>query len=230
MRVGIIDHHPVFRMGLATAATAAGFLVCGEGGSRREALDLAGKASILTLALDLPDAGGLDLLDLLVDRHPELRVLVVSMLDPHIYAEQCVRRGAAGYVSKLDDAATFVDALETVRSGEVFLGRRAMRGVLRRLAGGGTSDNPLDDLTPRELEVFRFLSTGASVKSIASHLYLSPKTVESHIAKLKRKLGACSMADLRQRAGAWRLAGTDSRCELAEHCPQRPGNLKMVCK
>jgi len=129
------------------------------------------------------------------DRAPDMRIVVVSALDETLYAERCVRLGASAFVAKRGDADRLVDAIGAALRGEVFLSGDVMQRLATRLSAGAPPD-PLAALTQRELEVLQLMARGRSTREMAEQLHLSPKTIETHRAKARRKLGARSSFDL----------------------------------
>lgn len=203
-RVGIIDDHPLLRLGIrTTVAGLPGFVVSGEAGDRQGALELFDRSDLVTLDLDLEDVGGMSLLEQLRARRPGVKILVVSQFAEELYAERCVRMGASGFLAKRQGAEQLGAALRTVMAGEVYLSAAVLQGVARRMAGGGSAEDPLASLSDRELEVFELMGRGERSRDIAQVLRLSPKTVEAHQAKLRRKLGVENMLQLRRQALIW---------------------------
>lgn len=206
-RLFLVDGHPIVRLGLRHLFESTGrYEVVGEASTVREAAMQMrdAEASVCLLDLVLEDGSGLELLRQLQDSCPDTRVVVLSMLDEAIYAERCVRAGAFGYVQKTEDPDALMSAVEIVLNGDVYLGQSATQRLMRRVAAGASAhSNPIHELTDRELEVLMLLGQGHRTSEIASHLHLSPKTVESHQAKLRRKLGARNGADLLRIAMSW---------------------------
>jgi DNA-binding NarL/FixJ family response regulator len=133
--------------------------------------------------------------------HPLLPVLVLSMHDDAYYAERALRAGAAGYVSKLDAPDMLVRAIRRVLAGQRHLSERAASAVLASLGAPRSAErSPIERLSDRELEVFRLIAEGLGTRQVAETLCLSVKTVESHRARIKDKLGIKSSIELAQRA------------------------------
>lgn len=206
-RLGIVDDHPLFRVGIRSVVAEMAVDIVGEASTRSEAVALARSCDLLTLDLSLEDVAGTSLLEQLTSLGTGARILVVSMLDEDLYAERCVRLGASGYLAKTEAPRALIRALETVRRGDIHLSAHVLRQVAHRLASGGAVQDPVGALSSRELEVFRLMGRGERSVDIAEILHLSPKTVEAHQAKLRRKLGVDNMLQLRRRAMAWSIEG-----------------------
>jgi DNA-binding NarL/FixJ family response regulator len=146
----------------------------------------------------LKDSDGIELVKELKSQLPELPVLVLSMHDETLYAERALRAGAGGYVMKQEAPQTLLSAIRTVLSGQVFVSNKMGATLLQRMVGNKKRSGglPMDRLTDRELEVFRMIGAGNSVKEIADKLFLSVKTVEAHREHIKEKLNFKSSADL----------------------------------
>jgi len=120
------------------------------------------------------------------------------MHDESLYAERALRAGARGYIMKQEAPKVLLAAIRMVLGGEVYLSEKMRNTLLQRMVGGSKSQGklPMDRLTDRELEVFRMIGAGLSVKEIAEKLVLSVKTVEAHREHLKEKLNCKSSAEL----------------------------------
>jgi DNA-binding NarL/FixJ family response regulator len=202
-RVLIVDDHPMIRQGLAGLINEEPNLtVCGEAGSSRQALEmfvaLQPNLAIVDISLDKGD--GIELIKEVRARHPQVLLLVLSMHDEGVYAERAVRAGASGYVMKAEAAETLRAAIRQVRAGKIYISARATDQLLRWV-GTGRKDtrsfkSPVERLTDRELQIFRLIGKGVKVREIASQLYISVKTVESHRVNIKVKLGVQTSAEL----------------------------------
>ena len=204
-RILIVDDHPIVRQGLRLLLESEpDLVVSGEAEDARGALRLASAQTpdLAIVDLTLPGVGGFELIKGMRALDPELTILVLSMHDDAYYAERALRAGAAGYVSKLDAPDTLVRAIRRVLAGERHLSERAASAVLASL--GGTprkaERSPIERLSDRELEVFRLIGEGRGTRQVAEALHLSVKTVESHRARIKDKLGVKSSIELAQRA------------------------------
>jgi DNA-binding NarL/FixJ family response regulator len=178
--------------------------MCGEAESPVEAMRLlaAAKPDVVIVDLTLKGGDGLELCKQIRDRFTTLPILVVSMHDESLYAERALKAGARGYVMKQEPQETVMTALRTVAGGEVYLSTKMSAKLLRNFSGGksGSDLAPLERLTDRELEIFRLIGEGQSVRTIAEKLFLSTKTVEAHKEHIKQKLNLKSSNELLQYA------------------------------
>jgi DNA-binding NarL/FixJ family response regulator len=124
------------------------------------------------------------------------------MHEESMYAERALRSGARGYVMKQEPQEKVMAAIRKVLSGETYLSEAVASKLLRNLSGArsGADVNPLDRLSDRELQIFRLIGEGKTVKTIADTLYLSPKTIETHKEHIKQKLNLATANDLLQYA------------------------------
>jgi two-component system invasion response regulator UvrY len=197
-RVLIIDDHPIVLQGCRRILQDAGVetiieardLVAGYRLYRRHRPD----AVIVDLELHHRGLGGLSLIQRIHRHDPRTRILVFSMHgDPAIVA-RALEAGALGYVIKDTSSEELVRAFEQIMTGTPYLsGELAMKVALART---GLKRNPLNDLTPRQLQTLTLLAMGKPYGQIASELNLSYKTVANVCSELKHKLAAKNLPDL----------------------------------
>ena len=176
----------------------------GEAGSAEEALEQARrlKPDLVLLDLALGHSDGLDLIPRIKRASGDARILVLSMFDETLYAARCLKAGAHGYIMKEAASERLVDAVHTVAAGDIHTSQAVKQRLVRR-AAGDVEDGSIQDLTDRELQVFRMIGEGRSTREVAESLGLSVKTIETHRAKLMRKLGVDQASQLVHRAVAW---------------------------
>jgi DNA-binding NarL/FixJ family response regulator len=149
--------------------------------------------------INMPGGSATDALQRIRSRRPAPQVLILSMLPEDQVALGFIRMGAAGYISKEAAAEELVAAIRTALAGK----RYVSAALASRLAGGDASPHEL--LSPRELEVLRFIATGLAVKEIADRLSLSASTVHTHRARILLKLHLRSDVELSRYAIRHRL-------------------------
>jgi two-component system response regulator NreC len=157
---------------------------------------------VLVLDLGLPNGSVIETIRDLRGFVPRTEVVVLTMEQSPLFAQQAFDAGAVGFVLKDRSDSELVDAIHCAASGQEYVSSRVAPGLdmLRRAAGG-------DDLSPREVEVLRLIALGHTSVEIASALQLSRRTVETHRARILRKLGLRTRADLVQFALRRRLIG-----------------------
>lgn len=199
-RVYLIDDHPVFRSGLRRALEDDGRFECvGEADDAPTALSALRQVQVDVVVVDLAlrSGSGLDVISALRTEGGQFRALVLSMHDEHLYAERALRAGARGYLGKDLAPRVICDAVARVARGELVVSERLQNLLMQRaVSGQDASGNPLAVLSDREIEVFRLIAGSLKTSVIARTLHISPKTVESHRARIKSKLGLDSPAEL----------------------------------
>lgn len=207
-KVYIVDDHPLMRKGMAmTLQSNIEFDVCGQAESAEEALSeiLKLKPDAAVIDISLPGMNGIELVKNLLHQLPDLKILIVSRHDEELYAERALRAGAKGYLMKLEAGEVLVSAVRQVLSGNLYLSDSIGNKLLMKMASGNSvkSDNPLDLLSDRELEVFELTGQGLSTREIGDKLHISVKTVESHRANIKEKLHLDTANELMRHAVRW---------------------------
>ena len=207
-KILLVDDHPLMRRGQADLLNRElDFVVCGEAGTAREAMEAIAKLKPDWVLVDmaLPDKDGLELIKDIQAIHPGLPVLAMSMQDESLYAARVLRAGGRGYVMKQEGPELLAGAIRTVLSGKVALSPRMSAKILDSLVGGtGKAEaGPESKLTDRELEVLRHFGEGWSTDEIAGRLHLSPKTVDVHRGHIKEKLGFKTTPEFTRFAIRW---------------------------
>lgn len=209
-KVMIVDDHPLVREGVVGLLSAQADLeVCGEASRIAEAIELAAAKSpdVAIIDLTLKDGNGIALIKSLKEQFPELKMLVLSMHDETLFAERALRAGAVGYISKDKVSRTIVQAVRAVLAGKIYLSQRMTQHMMQRMVGGAaaSSQNPIERLTDREIEIFQLIGQGWTTRRIATALELSPKTVETHREHIKEKLELNNTVELTTHAVQWVL-------------------------
>jgi DNA-binding NarL/FixJ family response regulator len=207
-RVLIVDDHPVFRRGIGELLRrGGGTVVCGEAENATAGLEAMRrlKPDAVLLDISLPGANGIELIKLLLAERPRLRILVLSMHDESIYALRALRAGAHGYVMKHQAEAQVLDAMQQVLAGGLYVSPAFSQKLVFRAVKGSDSDfgSPVDTLSDRELEVLQHFGRGKSTREVAEALHLSVKTIETHRAHIKEKLGFKDAQEMVRFASEW---------------------------
>src|SRR5262245_9222004 len=207
-KVLLVDDHPVLRAGLGRLINQeADMTVCGEAEDGPTAFDLAGTLTpdIVVIDVSLKGSNGIELIKNLKARFPELPTLVLSMHDESLYAERALRAGSLGYIMKEEAIEQVIAAIRKVLQGEIFLSERMKSKMLQQMASGKGKvvSSPIEQLTDRELEVFRLIGEGCSTRQIAGQLHLSVRTVEAYREYIKSKLNLKNATELVQHAFHW---------------------------
>jgi DNA-binding NarL/FixJ family response regulator len=215
-RVVLVDDHGLFRSGVR-AELGRQVEVVGEAGDVQPAIKLIGELhpDVVLLDVHLPGGGGQAVVEAIKASDPEVRFLALSASDAPEDVIAVIRAGARGYVTKTISTAELADAIRRVAAGDAVFSHRLAGFVLDAFAANGGPAGPgpdaggageaaggprglrglspsfdpeLDQLTSREREVLRLIAQGYTYKEIARELYISVKTVESHVSSVLRKL------------------------------------------
>jgi DNA-binding NarL/FixJ family response regulator len=204
----VVDDHSLVREGLAKLIDQEPDLcVCAEAADAASAYSgiTETRPDAVIVDLTLQGDSGLDLIKRLQDLAPPPPVLVLSMHDEAFYAQRALRAGALGYVMKRETSGKVIDALRAILSGQIYvsasIAAQAAENFLRNRTAA--SNSPLDSLTDREIEVFRLIGQGQENRRIAELLHLSLKTVQTHCAHIKEKLGLENATVLMREAVRW---------------------------
>jgi DNA-binding NarL/FixJ family response regulator len=189
--VVLVDDHAMFRSGVR-ADLGERVEVVGEAGTVAEAIDVirAKQPDVVLLDVHMPDGGGLAVLQE-VGTASATRFLALSVSDAAEDVIAIIRAGARGYVTKTISADELADAIRRVAGGDAVFSPRLAGFVLDAFRDAPvvpSIDPEIDQLTPREREVLRLLARGYAYKEIASELFISIKTVETHASNVLRKL------------------------------------------
>jgi len=200
----IVDDHPLFREGLKTIIErSSSYEVVGEAGTGKKALKSARELTpdLALVDVSLPDQSGIDLIRDMLKVSPKTRILIVSMHSKIDYIVKAFQMGAAGYLVKESAADMLLQGIDHVLKGDYFMDTKVSQQVVKKLAGFSKKETVFsgagyDSLTPREQEVMALLAEGVSTNEIADKLFISPKTVENHRARIMGKLGLHSSMEL----------------------------------
>jgi DNA-binding NarL/FixJ family response regulator len=195
MKILLVDDHIVVREGVRRLLSDLPGVRLYEASTGQEALEIFRKEhpEMVLLDLNLAGIGGLELLRRLIAEDEKVRVVVFSMHAEPIYAARALRLGARGYVSKSAGADELVTAVKRVADG----GRYVEREIAGELAFTQVSaEDPLQQLTTREIEILRLLGEGNSLTEIAQKVGVAYKTIANTCSIIKSKLGVERTADL----------------------------------
>jgi len=198
-RVLIVDDHPLLRSGLRRLLGADPELeVVGEAETGKEALRLAAelRPHVVLLDISMPGENGIETARLLKATLPAVLVLLLTMHEDEGMLQEALRAGADGYVIKRADEPEIIRAIHAVRRGDVYIHPGMTRALLGHAGTLEPRPQPVEPLTPREVDVLRLLARGNTNRQIAELLGLSTRTVESHRANLMGKLGLSSRVEL----------------------------------
>lgn len=202
LRIVLGDDHTLMRQGLRKILEETGeWEVVAEAGDGREAVRqvLTLKPDVVVLDIGMPLLNGIESTRQIVRRHPEIRVLILSMHSDEAYITQALQAGAKGYLLKDSADTDLIRGVADVAAGRSFFSPSVAKVMLddyvRHLADKGITDR-YDALSEREREIFQLIAEGHSNKDIAEVLSISPATVETHRAHIFQKLDLHNTAEV----------------------------------
>jgi DNA-binding NarL/FixJ family response regulator len=211
-RIVVVDDHPLMCSALtALFVDDPVFVVVGTAGEARAAYDLVARADpdIVTVDLGLPGINGIGVTRELVRRNRARKILMLTMDDNPDFVAQAFRAGALGYALKRQAAPEIRAAIVTVSQGTRYLAPPLQSDA--RVDRARDGHGPLSVLTARELEIFGMLVRGADNGRVARQLAISVKTVETHRARIMKKLGIHSLAEMTRLAMRHQLVSPTTR-------------------
>lgn len=189
IKVLIADDHHVVRRGLVFfLKTQADFEMVGEAANGKEAVELAGSKhpDIILMDIMMPEMDGIEATKIITKKYPSIKILVLTSFSDQDHVIPAMEAGAAGYQLKDVEPDELVRSIREIMKGENHLHPKATKQLLSRM--NQEQKNPLMDLTNRERDVLMEIAKGKSNKEIASSLYITEKTVKTHVSNILSKL------------------------------------------
>lgn len=203
VRVLLADDHTLVRSGLkALLERFEGVSVVGEAASGTEAVEMAQAAQPDVVLMDITMDGesGLQAAARLLEKSPEIRVVILSMHDSDEYVARAMRIGVAGYMLKDAAPMELELGLKAVMRGEHYLSPRVSTRLVQSFVGGASSLSgdaaALNALSPRQRQILKAIAEGRATKQIAFDLGVSTKTVETHRSQIMERLGVRDVAGM----------------------------------
>jgi DNA-binding NarL/FixJ family response regulator len=202
IRVLIADDHKIMLAGLRSLLEKqTDFDVVGESDNGRKAVLMAQgkKPDVVVMDVSMPDMNGIEATTQITESLPETRVIALSMHSDKRFVMGMLRAGASGYLLKDCASEELANAIHQVVRGKKYLSPEITGVVIDDFLLGGASEKGAtvaSQLSPREREVLQLIAEGWSTKQIASHLYVSIKTIETHRRQIMKKLDLHTIADL----------------------------------
>ncbi|MCL4426681.1 MAG: response regulator transcription factor [Firmicutes bacterium] len=197
----LVDDHALVRAGLKALLQAQPHLqVIGEASGAEELLHLLAerRPDLVLMDVSLPGSDGLELTQQVLQRYPEVKVLVLTMHEDESYLVRAIKAGASGYVLKKAADTELLNAINTVYSGGTVVPPSLAVNLIREFYNkpGEKETTSVEVLSERETEVLRLIAVGYSNQEIAESLFLSIKTVETHKARIMEKLNLKKRSEL----------------------------------
>lgn len=200
LRVMLVDDHALVRSAIRQAISAPDLEVVAEAATGEEAIEqaLRLRPDVILLDIDLPGLSGLDVVRELASRLPRTKIVMLTVSSASRDVFEAIGLGAVGYLTKDLSPDALLRSVRGVADGDLAMPRRMAAQVLQHLASTGRGPRAgasrLDLLSPRELEVLRLLADGLTDREIGEALAISPRTVETHVGNILRKLEARNRA------------------------------------
>jgi DNA-binding NarL/FixJ family response regulator len=222
VRVLLVDDDDLMRAGLrAVLSSDDSVEVVGEASDGREAVELAVsvRPGVVLMDVRMPNMDGIAATRELLERVPSARVIVLTTFEEDDYIFGSLNAGASGFLLKRTRPEELIAGIHTIAAGEALLSPSVTRRVVDRMAprlpGGATSSERLDELTPRERDVFELVARGLSNREIADALVIEESTVKTHIKRILMKLGLRDRVHavvVAYETGLVRPGGTTAHC------------------
>ena len=202
IRVLIADDHKIMLAGLRSLLEKqTDFEVVGEAENGRKAVQMAQEKTpdVVVMDVSMPDLNGIEATMQIIESLPKTRVVALSMHSDKRFVMGMLRAGASGYLLKDCASQELANAIAQVAGGKKYLSPEITGVVIDDFLLGGSAEEvatAASPLSPREREVLQLIAEGWSTKQIASHLYVSIKTIETHRRQIMRKLDLHAIADL----------------------------------
>jgi DNA-binding NarL/FixJ family response regulator len=196
IRVLLVDDQALIRAGFRMILDAEGDMeVVGECADGTQAVDSVRrlKPDVVLMDIRMPEMDGIEATRLIADGESAPKVLMLTTFDLDEYVYDALRAGASGFLLKDVPAEQLVDGIRVVAEGDALLAPSVTKRLIHEFSRGAVAQQSappeLEELTPRELEVFKLIARGMSNAEIAAELIVSETTVKTHVARVLMKLG-----------------------------------------
>jgi len=192
IKVMIVDDHNLVREGLkAVFDQGIEIEVIAEAGSGEEAVEKSAelKPEVILMDVSMPGMNGIQATRIIREANPEIKVVILTMLDQEGYVYEAVKAGATGYMLKSTSSDDLIEAIQMVHDGKALLHPDATAQLLKEFVTMADSRTKNYGLSNREMEVLQLLSEGKTNKQVAKDLWISEQTVKTHVAHIFSKLG-----------------------------------------
>lgn len=194
IQVVLADDHPIVRSGIrALLGAIRGVNVIAEAGNGNELLSLLEtvRPDVVVTDISMPGLDGIAALEQIRSRHPQIRIIVLSMHEEPELVRRCIAGGASAYLRKDADEFELASALQSVIATGSYISAAVARVLMK------PAEPSIDEeLTPRQIEILQLLTEGRTAKEIGFALGLSPKTVDAHRARIMDRLGVHDLPGL----------------------------------
>ncbi len=176
--------------------------IVGEAASGTETIDIYNSLNpdLLIMDISMPNKNGMEVAEELLSADPEARIIILSMYDDEEYINKCIELGVRGYVIKSESSDELEYAIKSALNDKLYFSNQAQKVIFSKYAirksDGQRKERNTYQLTAREKEVIKLISEGMTSNQMAEKLIISPRTVETHRAKVMKKLGVKNVVEL----------------------------------
>lgn len=191
IKVSVVDDHPVVLQGFKTMLSSYNdFLLLGAYADPALLLEDLGSNTpdVLFFDIKMPVITGEELVEILADKYPQIKLIALTYLDSLYYAKLVMRKGASGYLLKTSSADEVRDAIKAVHNGSQYIETSIKDKIFQHALLNKKQNNEGLILTRREREVLQLIASNFNSSEIAGKLYISKRTVENHRANMLLKL------------------------------------------
>jgi DNA-binding NarL/FixJ family response regulator len=199
VKVLLADDHRMLREGLRAMLDQSGQVqVVGEAqdGNQAVAMTEQLQPDVVVMDIAMPNLNGIEATRVIRQKHPNIKILILTMYETEEYVSEVLKAGATGYVTKEAAGEELLQAILSVVKGAVFLQSSMAASVLGQVLKETQEETAAEELTPRELAILRLIGNGMNNRALAAHLNLSIHTVRAHRSSIMRKLGVHNGAEL----------------------------------
>ncbi len=197
INVMLVDDHAVVRMGfkmLLESDNGIKVIAEAENGENAIKFYMEHKPDVVVMDITMPGIGGMEAIERIMAKDSNAKILVLSAHEDSVHPKRVLNAGAMGYLTKRSAAEEMIKAIRQVASGKKYIEASvAQQMAIQQLSG---DQSPVDVLSEREFEVFMSLAKGKTTNEIAESLFLSPRTVGTHLYNIKQKLNANNSAEI----------------------------------
>jgi two-component system invasion response regulator UvrY len=197
VNVMLVDDHAVVRMGfkmLLESASDIKVVAEAENGEHAIQSYVTHRPDVVVMDITMPGIGGMEAIERILAKDSNAKILVLSAHEDSVHPKRVLNLGAMGYLTKRSAAEELIKAIRTIATGKKYIEAGvAQQMAIQQLSG---DQSPVDVLSEREFEVFMSLARGKTTNEIAETLFLSPRTVGTHLYNIKQKLNAQNSAEI----------------------------------
>lgn len=195
IQIIIVDDHDLFREGVKFVLSRhPNFIIAGEAANGVDLLELLDRveADLVLMDIDMPRMNGFEATEKALAKHPHLKIITLSMHGDQAHYLRMIEAGVKGFVLKDAGSSELVKAIEAVALGDNYFSQELLMNIIltKKQAPSGSALQQQLDISARELDVLELVCQACTNAQIAEKLFISPKTVEGHKARLMQKTGA----------------------------------------